>query len=186
MRGVKGVAPSTSSIARIDEAVYKLPQERVSAPRYDRSPFTVPETLTSAAPTSAASTSASHASTRASAGGRGRGRGGRGRKTKETIAAEKAKRDAWLAPRRAAEQRAREQSGGDSSSAAAELEADGIACMGEQSRQERDVEGRAQAFDIEDSDSENEALGGGAAASQPVWGSQLDGSQFDLSASDSD
>ena len=27
--------------------------------------------------------------------------------------------------------------------------------------------GRAQAFDVEDSDSENEALGGGAAASRP-------------------
>ena len=58
--------------------------------------------------------------------------------------------------------------------------------MGEQSWAERDTEGRAQAFDVEDSDSENEALGGGAAASQPSWGSQLDGSELALSESEMD
>ena len=103
------------------------------------------------------------------------------RKSKETLAAEKAQREAWLAPRRAEEQRARELRGDNSSSATAELEADGIACMGEQSRDERDAEGRAQAFDVEDSDSENDAIGGGVAASQPVWGSQHDDSPLELS-----
>ena len=150
--------PTTSGTARIDPAVWQVPQGRASEPRYDRSPFQTTRTAsTSATPTTSAPQKAA-----------ARG-GGRGRKSKGTLAAEKAARDAWLAPRRAREELARAQNGGSSSSTAAELEEDGVAFMGEQSREERDVRGRAQALNIDDSDSENEALvGGGVAALQPL------------------
>ena len=44
-----------------------------------------------------------------------------------------------------------EQNGGSSSSVDAEIEADGCACMGEQSREERDAKRLEIAFNIEDS-----------------------------------
>ena len=57
-----------------------------------------------------------------------------------------------------------------------------VQCLGEQSWEERDLELRADAVDI---DSEDEPIGGGRAASQPQWGSQLEGSQpLELSESD--